>query len=494
MHVPSALRQQEYRMNPEKIWEIFDGICAIPRCSGSETAVAAYILDYARQNGCAARKDARGNVCVDVPASGGCENTPPLVIQTHLDMVCEKNAGVQHDFAADPVKTETHGRWLCARGTTLGADNGIGVACALACIDAPHMPRPPLELLFTVEEETGLRGAACSEPGFITGKRLLNLDSEELGAVYVGCAGGSCTRVTFAPEWIRPPEAGETLDLAVSGLNGGHSGIDIHRKRGNAIVILAQVLDALAGAVSFSVADISGGNKLNAIPREARARIVAGPREHDRIERIAAACAADVRARLPDGNNGMVLSVNPVGGATPRVLDRNSRERLIRLLRDIPHGVLAVSRDIPGLVTTSNNLATAGIEGERLVVGTMARSSSLDDMRSVETAIAEVAGKCGAAAETGERYPGWEPDLGSPLLRLVMDAYEHVQGVRPEAKAIHAGLECGILGERLPGLDMASIGPTIEGAHSPGERVDIESVAVFWDVLRAVLERSAARA
>jgi dipeptidase D len=475
-------------LEPKVVWKHFDAIRRIPHCSGNEDELAKYLLDFAAGKGLEARKDSYGNVRISALATEGRENVPPLILQCHIDMVCENDAGVRHDFSKDPIELVLDGDWLSAKGTTLGADNGVGAACALALVDTPRTAHGPLELLFTVEEEIGLVGASKLKPGFVEGKRLLNLDSEELGAIYVGCAGGSTSNIVFRPRWVKPDKNARGLTVTVGGLRGGHSGIDIDKPRGNAVRILAEVVKKLAAQGSCRLASVSGGNKLNAIPREAVAVLAVGGNETvAEASAIAKAEAGRVTAML--GGTADSVRITAASGVEKieRVMDDASQERLTALLLELPNGVQAMSAAIPDLVETSNNVATVSVSGDTVLIGTMARSSAAEALEVLEQRIDSVAGNYGATVEVSERYPGWKPDLESPLLASVKQSYAGVLGKEPDVKAIHAGLECGIIGERFPGLDMASIGPTVEAPHSPGERVDVKSVETFWKVLVAIV-------
>jgi dipeptidase D len=474
-------------LTPRSVWGHFASLAAIPRPSGHEEKAAAFVIGVAERAGAKVGRDARGNVVARVPATAGRERAATVVLQTHLDMVCEKNRGVAHDFDTDPIRPQVDGEWVRATGTTLGADNGIGVAAALAAATDPAVVHGPLELLFTLDEETGLTGAAKLDPAILSGRILLNLDSEEDGVIFVGCAGGEDTIIDLPVAWSAP--AGDGFRLEVSGLKGGHSGLNIVENRGNALKLLTRILDAAAEeGVAFEVASMTGGSKHNAIPREAEA-VLAGDREA--LARVAEKSLGRFRTELAGIDEGLAVAVTPAE-RPERVLERADRDRLLRLLMALPHGVLGMSRDIPGLVETSSNLAVVAMRGSSIRIATSSRSSVASALTGVLDGIRASVRLAGATFERKDGYPGWKPNLDSKALAVVRSVYAKRWGKEPHVTAIHAGLECGLLGERVPGLDMVSFGPQIEGAHSPDERVSVPSVARFWDALGEVLDRLSA--
>lgn len=480
------------RLEPRSVWGWFAELARVPRPSKREEKAVAWALDVAGRLKLATRRDAVGNVVVVVPATPGRESAPTLVLQAHLDMVCEKNGDVTHDFLVDPIRPRLDGEWVTATGTTLGADNGIGVAAALAAASDPSVTHGPLELLFTVDEETGLTGATNLDPKIVTGRTLLNLDSEEDGAIFVGCAGGADTVIDFDGAWQAPAAGSSALKLSVRGLRGGHSGLNIHEGRGNAIKALARILYAAAERGNdFELAALSGGSKRNAIPREAEALVHLSAAARAAFEPAMAEQVAGFRIELAGVDEGLAVALGPASTAAP-VLTRDARDRLLRLLVALPHGVLAMSRDIPGLVETSSNLAVVTPSDGRFEIVTSSRSSVMPSMKAVLAGIRAATQLAGARAETQDGYPGWKPNMASPVLAVVRDVYRVRWGREPHVTAIHAGLECGLLGEKVPGLDMVSFGPQIEGAHSPDERVHIPSVERFWGALKEILERMSA--
>ncbi len=470
---------------PKLVWKYFDEIRQIPRCSGHEELAREYSLEFAKKNGFEAEEDKAGNVVVRVPASPGHESAPAVALQGHLDMVCEKNSDVQHDFAKDPIQLQIDGEWLTAKGTTLGSDNGIGLAAGMAAALDDSLVHGPLELLFTVDEEVGLTGAAQLEPGFVKARLLLNLDSEELGAVFVGCAGGGDSTITLSTKRVDPPSGAKSATVSVTGLRGGHSGLDIVQQRGNAIKVLTRVLWEASRSTAVSVLSMDGGNKRNAIPREAHAEVTVA--DLDAFGSFVAKLETVIAGELGGQEPNLKIAVEP-GGASGKILDEASQTKLLDLLMAIPHGVEAMNYDIPDLVETSNNLATVKTSDGQVVIGTSSRSSINTALQSLRDRIRAAATLAGASVEEGDPYPGWQPNLKSELVQIIKRVHKDTFGEEPEAKAIHAGLECGIIGEKYPGMDMVSFGPIIQHPHSPDERINIPSVEKFWQLLAGTLK------
>lgn len=472
---------------PTSLWKHFDELLRIPRGSKSEDAARAYVLDVAGRNGLESATDAAGNLLVRKPATPGREDAPIVVLQAHLDMVQEKNSDVEHDFSTDPIRPVREGDWLTADGTTLGADNGIGVAAMLALLEDSDVAHGPLELLFTIDEETGLTGARKLSKDLLEGRLLINLDSEEEGVVTIGCAGGGDS-VLRLPIRERDTPGGRDLRVSVRGLKGGHSGVDIHLQRGNAIRILARALLAGVDRTGGRIVRLEGGNARNAIPREATAVVWlpddADPSAFRSAVEASFALAARELARSDPGFRHDVAEEDAAGTAW----DEASTRRALDLLNALPHGVMAMSLDLPGLVETSVNLAVARPEDGRLFVMQHSRSSIGGSLAALRRRVRSIAELAGADVTEGAAYPAWQPDVDSDLLALIRSTYEAVMGEPPEVGAMHAGLECGIIGEKYDGMDMVSFGPRIEFPHSPDERVRIGSVAPFYDVLRRTLE------
>jgi dipeptidase D len=479
-------------LTPRTLWGHFSHIARIPRPSKREEGIAGWVRSVAQTHGFDIRSDAVGNLVIDVPATAGRENAPVVVLQGHLDMVCEKNRGVEHDFLRDAIRPRVEGDWVSASGTTLGSDNGIGVAAALACATDPEVVHGPLELLFTIDEETGLTGAKRLEGRLLRGRTLLNLDSEEDGVLFVGCAGGADTHLTLATP-RRPVNAGSGAHLIeVVGLRGGHSGLNIHENRGNALKILVRLLDRAASShVPFELSSIAGGSAHNAIPREAHAVVHVPGADVARFGDVLAAFRDEAASELKGIDDGLVIRFAPADSSRD-ALQEEARDRLIALLLALPHGVLGMSPALPGLVETSSNLATVATNGGATTIVTSSRSSVAPTQTAVLASIRAAGALAGAEIETHDGYPGWKPNMASPVLAVVREVYRELWKRDPKVTAIHAGLECGLLGEKVPDLDMVSFGPQIEGAHSPEERVQISSVARFWDALKLTLDRLSA--
>lgn len=473
-------------LEPQALWRHFDQILSIPRGSKNEEAIRRHVLGLADRAGLAARVDSVGNVVVWKPATKGKEAVAPTILQAHLDMVNEKNSDVTHDFSTDPIVPRREGEYLKASGTTLGSDNGIGVAAMLAVMEAQNLVHGPLELLFTIDEETGLTGASSLDASSLAGRRLLNLDSEEEGTITVGCAGGAGNNLRLPLAGEAPMPAATAWSVVVAGLKGGHSGVDIHLQRANAIKVLARALVAASGAAPFRLAGLQGGDKHNAIPREASALVVLAAGAREAFEKAFAAEMAAIGAEFRPADPGLRFELSEV--AVPvRVWTEAAGRRALALLTALPHGVLAMSYDIPGLVETSTNLAVVREEEGQMFVHMSNRSSVGSALRAVQARMRALAELAGATVETLDGYPGWKPDLTSPILAAVKTAHERVMGREAHVGAIHAGLECGIIGEKIPGMDMVSIGPQIEFPHSPDERVHVASVGRFYTLLTELL-------
>jgi dipeptidase D len=452
--------------------------------------VREYVLEVAKRNGCAHRTDRAGNTVVRKEATAGMEARPIVILQAHLDMVCEKNKDTAHDFSKDPIRLNRDGDWIRAEGTTLGADNGIGVAAQLALMEEKDIPHGPLEFLFTVDEETGLTGATGLAADMLEGRILLNLDSEEASTLYIGCAGGQDTVLALPLETEAVPGGFSAASIRVGGLQGGHSGLEIDRGRGNAIKLLARFLAKKAPLLQVRVAHMDGGSKRNAIPRECDA-LVCLPRGNLEVLKQAArefeqVCKEEYRAQDPE----VYVRVAEEGFPEPdQVFRLELQEKLLNLLVCLPHGVIRMSPELPELVQTSTNLAVVRVEGQGFVIATSQRSSVATDLVAASDSVAAAGRLAGAHVHHDEGYPGWTPDPDSRVLGLAKAVYPSLFGREPKVTAIHAGLECGIIGDRFEGMDMISFGPTITGAHSPDERVEISSVKPFWDLLVAILGR-----
>jgi dipeptidase D len=477
-------------LKPSILWERFYGISQIPRPSKKEEKILAYLKNLCNDLNVKYKQDKIGNLLITVPATPGKEQAPVVVLQAHVDMVCEKNKDTQHDFDNDPIKLIRSNGWLKAEGTTLGSDNGVGAAAALALITDKDAQYGPLEILLTVDEETGLTGANNLESGFISGKILLNLDSEEDGAFYVGCSGGMDTMGIFNIKLVDKPQ-GELYEVMISGLKGGHSGLDIHTGRGNAIKVLARTLKCIENS-DYSVAFIDGGNLRNAIPREAYSVILLSEDKISEAEDKIRSFEKELQNELKVSDGGLKISFKKHEGNYDKVYDKKFFNKVLNTLLTLPHGVITMSQDLAGLVETSTNLATVKVDKNKLKIGTSQRSSIESAKKGIAATVKAGFELAGAKVQTGDGYPGWKPDMDSQILNVSKKVYKNMYGNEPEIKAIHAGLECGILGSKNPGLDMISFGPTIEGAHSPDEKVKIDTVEKFYDLLKGILKELAA--
>lgn len=475
-------------LEPTLVWKHFDEIRKIPRGSGNEAACAAYVVGVAERLGIQHRTDEAGNVIMTLAPTAGRESAESIVLQSHLDMVNEKNADTVHDFDKDPIDAYVDGEWVRARGTTLGSDNGIGVAMALAVAEDDTLEHGPIELLFTLDEETGMTGAMGLKSDALVSRRMINLDTEEENAIYIGCAGGVDVLID-RPLARGPQPAGLVArELSVSGLTGGHSGCDIHLGRGNANRILTRTLQSVAQKVDLCLGDIRGGNLRNALPREATAVILFDPASEDEVKRIVATELEGVLGEIGRVDPDIIIDLcDVVFPPDAKVATVEDSKAMIDFLCALPHGVDAMSHAIEGLVETSTNFATMETTDDGVRVVMLSRSSvksGLDAMNARIHALVRMAG--GTSREEGE-YPGWAPDPDSELLKTAIRVHEKVLGVTPVTKAIHAGLECGVIGEKFPGMQTISLGPRIEGAHSPDERVHIATVERSQKLLLALL-------
>jgi dipeptidase D len=474
-------------LQPALVWKYFAEIARVPRCSKHEEKMTRYVLETAKKLGLEAKADRMGNVVVKKPASPGKERVRSIALQGHLDMVCEKNKDKVHDFAKDPIELVRKGDVLMANGTTLGADNGIAVATNLAIMEDRSLVHGPLEFLFTVDEETGLTGASNLAADALESRTLLNLDSEEEGALYVGCSGGRDTIGTW-PLAADPAPAGSAAGLVkVAGLKGGHSGLEIDKGRGNAIRILNRALMALS-ALGARLSSVEGGNKHNAIPREAEATVFLPAKRWDEAAALVAKLQATIKAEFKTVDPDLALTLTALKGKRGRVLKRPLQQKLCRTIAGLPHGVLQMSADIPGLVETSTNVAVIRTAAKAVTLATSQRSSVASELDEACESVRSIFELGGADATTSDGYPGWKPNLQSPILKTAKATYQALYGKEPHVKAIHAGLECGIIGERIPGMDMVSFGPTLEGVHSPDEKIHLDTVPKFWDFLLGILK------
>ncbi len=472
-------------LEPRALWQHFSQFTKIARPSGKEQEIADYCRRWAEGRGYTVKQDAVGNLCVQVPATKGRENAPVVVLQGHLDMVCERNADSPYDPEQGRIHVVRDGDWLRSEGTTLGADNAMGVCSGMAIAES-DLPHGPLDLLMTIDEETGMTGAQGLDPALLRGRIMLNLDSEEDHILFVGCAGGGDLRLTFAAARTAAPAGHAALTVTVKGLQGGHSGLDINRNRMNALHALVRLVLDAAGDAAPLVVGLQGGSKRNAIPREASLTLL-----------LPNAAVASFRTRLDEGKAALLyqfkglddgLEVHVADAAPARAFGADDSRRLLDLVRAIPTGVIAMSQDIPGLVETSTNLGVITTSGDEVVLLCLCRSSVMPALHDLLEAHKGLARLAGVKVEYLGGYPGWKPDLSSRALAVTKQAYKRLHGEEPGVTAIHAGLECGLIGERVPGMDMVSFGPVLVGVHAPGERVSISSTQKFWKLLGAVLD------
>ncbi len=476
-------------LSPQPLFNYFGQICQVPRPSKKEEKIRQFLLDFADKNGFVAKTDKVGNVLILKPASPGREGAPKVILQTHMDMVCEKNSDKIFDFENDAIEPKVVDGWVKANGTTFGADCGIGIAAQLAVLTSNDIKHGPLECLITVDEETGLTGAFALKPGFMSGKVLLNLDSEDEGEIFIGCAGGVDTLATFS--FLQEPvnENSVALKLSVSGLQGGHSGDDIHKNRGNANKILNRYLWQANKKFTVQLADFNGGNLRNAIPREATAVITISNSEKEALVESFKNFAGQLKFEFEYSEPGLKLNIEEVEMPS-YVIDGNTQKNLINALYGCPHGALEMSSRMEGMVETSTNMASVKFVDDEEIVVTTSQRSELETRKWMAAEMVESVFKlAGAEVVHSDGYPGWTPNPDSKVLKIVVESYKKLFGVEPIVRSIHAGLECGLFLEKYPHLDMVSFGPTIKGAHSPDERLDINSTKKFWKHLVDVLER-----
>ena len=481
------------QLSPQPLWDIFAKICSIPHPSYHEEALAVHILEWAKEKGIYTERDQVGNILLRKAATAGMENRKPVVLQAHLDMVPQKNNDTVHDFTTDPIQPYVDGEWLKARGTTLGADNGIGMASALAVLADPNVEHGPLEVLLTMTEEAGMDGAFGLQPNWLQGEILINTDSEEEGEIYMGCAGGIDFITRLPLERELPPAGYHTLKLTIKGLKGGHSGCDIHLGLGNANKLLARFLFEQAKALDIRILDLNGGTLRNAIPREAFATLSLPAANVEQLKALSQDYLAVLKNELSAVEKNVTVLVE-ASDSNEHPLTQDSRDRLLALLNATPNGVIRMSDEVKGVVETSLNLGVVTMEDDHAEIICLIRSlidSGKDAVVGTLTALGQLAG-----AKTSPKggYPGWQPDAHSPVMALVRETYQKLFNKTPNIMVIHAGLECGLFKKPYPDMDMVSIGPTITGPHSPDEQVHIGSVDLYWKLLTALLKAIPPRA
>jgi len=475
-------------LSPQPLWNYFEEICQIPRPSKKEEKIIRFLLNFAEKNGLDARKDEIGNIVIRKAATPGRENDQTVILQSHVDMVCEKNSETVHNFETDAIKPYVEEGWVKAEGTTLGSDDGIGIAAQMALLTSTDISHGPIECLFTVDEETGLSGAFALKPGFLNGQVLLNLDSEDEGELFIGCAGGIDTvgTLNYTPESL--PLASFAIKMEVKGLQGGHSGDDINKNRGNANKILNRFLMKADRKFDLRLAEFNGGNLRNAIAREASAIVVVPHSQKENLIVEWNVFASDMEYEYERSEPKLNFQHQSVD-LPDFVIDPNTKARLLKLIAACPHGVLEMSSRMVGMVETSTNLASVKFTENNNIILTTSQRSEIEGRKYMAAEMVEavmILAKAGVVHSDG--YPGWTPNPDSAIAQIAVDAYKKLFGAAPAVKSIHAGLECGLFLKKYPSLDMVSFGPTIKGAHSPDERINIETVDKFWKLLIEVLK------
>lgn len=469
-------------LSPKLLWKNFYGLTQIPRPSGKKKEIGEFLMNFGKSLGLETLQDEIGNVLVRKPATKGMENRKAVILQAHSDMVPQKNSNVVHDFEKDPIQTQIVDGWVRANNTTLGADNGIGVAAAMAILESTDIPHPAIEMFITVDEETGMYGAFGLQPDFLQGEILMNMDSEDEGELYVGCAGGRDANITFTYQEEEVPVDDIAFKISLTGLKGGHSGVDIHLQRANANVLMFRLLKEAVADYDVRLATIEGGSLRNAIPREAFAVITAPKGSANDLENLIAIYQELFIKENEGVEDGIELSIAPTTlpqGLIPMMV----QDDLINSVVACPNGVYRFIPAVPDVVETSDNLAIVKSDGSTVEVSILIRSSVESKKDELSSAIDSLFSLAGAKVEFSGDYPGWNPNLSSPILKEMTTVYENKFGTTPKVMIIHAGLECGILGRNYPNMDMISFGPTIRYPHSPDEKVNIETVQKFFDFL-----------
>ncbi len=476
-------------LKPSPVWQYFEEICKIPRLSKNEKRIRKYLLDFAKENNLESKEDEIGNILIVKPSSPGMENRKTVVLQSHLDMVGEKNADHSHDWQSDPIIPVVNGGWVSADGTTLGADDGAGIASQMAILKDKSLKAGKIECLFTVDEESGMTGAINLKPDFFTGKILINLDSEDEGILYIGCAGGMDTigTITFVSEPV--PADTSALEISVTGLHGGHSGDEIHKGYGNSVKIMNRILWNLSNEYNISLSNFDGGNLRNAIPREAFATIVLEKSSAEKIKSWIGNFQSTMLEEFEDTEKELKITVKDTD--LPRfVMDRDNQTKLLNSLTCCPHGAIAWSKEMDDLVETSTNLASVKFGEENTITIVTTQRSSIESSKCDVAAMVETCLKlAGAKVVHSDGYPGWRPNMTSEILKITRESYKKLFGKEPHIRAIHAGLECGLIYQKFKGIDMISFGPTIRGAHTPEEKIEIKTVQMFWNLLTNVITR-----
>jgi len=472
----------------KEILKWFEEISKIPRCSKNEQQICNWLIDWAKENKFEVKTDSVQNVLIKVPASPGFENAPIVILQGHVDMVCEKTPDSNHDFTKDPIKLVYDGEWLTADKTTLGADNGIAVAMAMALALDKEIQHPPLESLFTVDEETGLTGANSLAPGFVDGRFLVNIDSEDEGYFTVGCAGGINTNLAIPVTMEIPPANYKLVKVIAGGMKGGHSGIDINKEKANAMKVINRALEVIKEKVDIRFADVAGGTAHNAIPRDASAQIFVPAEELEMVKEAAVEAQEILKNEFKNTDPDLFIKVDVSTDNLKQAMTAADTAKIMDFIAVLPHGVASMSTAIEGLVETSNNFARIKVEDSKVKVLTSQRSSLVSRLHSLTDRIEATARLAGGEAHSSDGYPPWQPNMDSPLLAKSLKIYENLFNKKPVVEVIHAGLECGIIADRNPGMDMISIGPTLKYPHSPDEKVLVSTIGMVWDFIAALLK------
>ncbi len=474
-------------LEPKALWKNFYSLTQIPRPSKKEGKVIEFMKKFGEDLGLETVVDEVGNVIIRKPATKGKENLKGVILQAHLDMVPQKNSDSDHDFEKDPIDAYVDGEWVTAKGTTLGADNGIGAAAAMTVLESKEIEHGPVEALFTIDEETGMTGAEGLKPGLLKGDILLNLDSEDEGELYIGCAGGVNTNAEATYKEEETPENTSAYLVSVKGLKGGHSGLDINLGRGNANKIINALLSTAAEKYGLRVANLEGGNLRNAIPREAFATVVVPEENKSDFEKFVTEFNEIVKDEFKDADAGVNVAVKETDKPA-KVMEPQAQLNLFKAVADCPNGAIAMSKDLEGIVETSTNLAIVKAKDGKIEIATLQRSLAEEGKNKLAEEVRNAFTNAGLKAESSGDYPGWEPNPDSPILKEMKEVYNKNFGKVPEVKVIHAGLECGLLGSVYPNWDMISFGPTIRWPHSPDEKVNIATVQKFWDYLVETLK------
>lgn len=474
-------------LTPKALWKNFESLCNIPRPSKKELQVIEFVVDFAKKHNLEYKKDEVGNVIISKPATKGNEQKPGIVLQSHLDMVPQKNSATVHDFEKDPIQPYVDGEWVKAKGTTLGADNGIGVASSLALLESTDIAHGPIEALFTIDEETGMTGAFNLKPGLLKGSILLNLDSEDEGELYIGCAGGLNTsaRFTFTQEPV--PANFKAFKASLIGLKGGHSGVDIHLGRGNANKLMNRFLWKADRELNIRIASIEGGSLRNAIPRESFVNLIVPASHEGALKNWAVEFGNMIKNELSSVEPDLKFELTP-DNMPATIMDKGTQSKFLNAVYALPNGAMRMLSDMPEVVETSTNLAIIKSNDNNIDIMCLLRSSvdsAKEDLANAMTSVFELSG---ASVTHDGSYPGWKPNVHSKILQTMKKVYETKYGKAPEVKVIHAGLECGIIGDAYKNMEMISFGPTIRFPHSPDEKVNIATVAKFWDYLVETLK------